>query len=84
MQNSDSIKTVERFFEAIYDLKSRKIIRGKRTFVVKYGINLGNFWQLEQDKSRDMFQLVWLAHLVEDYNISSDWLITGKGEMYSK
>jgi hypothetical protein len=82
MQNEEGTKIVERFFEALYDLKARKVIRGKQTFARRYGINNRNFWLLEQDKSRDILQLSWIAHLVTDYGISAEWLLTGKGDMY--
>jgi hypothetical protein len=84
MQNEEGKKIVERFFEAIYDLKARKVIRGKQTFTRIYGINNRNFWLLEQDKSRDILQLAWIAHLVRDYNVSAEWLLTGEGKMYIK
>jgi hypothetical protein len=82
MQNEEGKKIVERFFEALYDLKARKVIRGKQTFTRRYGINNRNFWLLEQDKSRDILQLAWVAHLVTDYGVSAEWLLTGKGDMY--
>jgi hypothetical protein len=84
MQNEEGKKIVERFFKALYDLKARKVIRGKQTFARKYNINSRNFWQLEQDKSRDILQLVWLAYLVTDYGVSAEWLLTGNGDMYTK
>ena len=84
MQNPDSIKIVERFFEALYDLKRCRAIRGKNTFVQRYGINRGNFWQLENNKSCDQLQLVWLSYLVTDYGVSAEWLLTGNGDMYIK
>ncbi|MDR3245004.1 MAG: hypothetical protein LBT50_01065 [Prevotellaceae bacterium] len=82
MQNEESQKIVARFFEAIYALKETKIIHGKMNFTERYGINNRNFWLLEQDKSRDIFQVSWLSYLVNDYGISPEWLITGKGEMF--
>ena len=72
MQNEESVKIVERFFEAIYDLKEKKIIRGKQTFTRRYGINNRNFWLLEQDKSWDILQLVWITYLVRDYDVSAE------------
>ena len=84
MQNGESVKIVERFFEAIYDLKEKKIIRGKQTFTRSYNINSRNFWLLEQDKTRDILQLSWIAHLVNDFHVSAEWIITGKGKMYKK
>ncbi|MCL2598093.1 MAG: helix-turn-helix domain containing protein [Paludibacter sp.] len=82
MQNEEGQKIVGRFFEALYDLKARKVIRGKQTFTRKYGINNRNFWLLEQDKSRDILQLEWIAHLVNDFGVSAEWILTGKGYMF--
>ncbi|MDR0865005.1 MAG: hypothetical protein LBO74_08745 [Candidatus Symbiothrix sp.] len=84
MQSEESQKVVKRFFEAIYALKERKVIRGKQTFTRRYGINNRNFWLLEQDMSRDIFQMAWLSYLVSDYGVSPDWIITGKGDMFKK
>ena len=83
MQNDKSVKIVERFFEALQELKQRKSIRGKATFAKKYGINRRNLYQLDQDKSRDILQLIWLSYLVTDYGVSADWLLTGEGGMFS-
>jgi hypothetical protein len=84
MQTKRSQKIIKRFFEAIYTLKKARIISGKITFTKRYGINSRNFWQLEQDKSRDIFQVEWLTNLVNDYGVSAEWLITGKGKMFKK
>jgi len=84
MQSEDSQKVVKRFFEAIYALKERKVIRGKQTFTRKYNINNRNFWLLEQDMSRDIIQMAWLSYLIIDYGVSSEWLLTGRGNMFVK
>jgi hypothetical protein len=84
MQNEASQKIVERFFEALFDLKERKVIRGKQTFTRRYGINNRNFWLLEQDKSRDILQLAWISYLVRDFDVSAEWIMTGQGKMYTK
>lgn len=39
---------------------------------------------LEKDHSRDIFQPAWLTYLVEEYGVSAQWLLTGKGEFYRK
>lgn len=36
---------------------------------------------LEKDMSRDIFQPAWLTYLVKDFGVSSEWLLTGKGEI---
>ena len=81
MQTKDSKKKIERFFKALYYLKEQKKIRGKQTFTNQFNINRWNLNTLEKDMSRDIFQPAWLCYLVENYNISAEWLITGKGDI---
>ncbi|MDD4820281.1 MAG: hypothetical protein PHD21_05555 [Flavobacteriales bacterium] len=84
MQTPESQKVIKRFFEAIYALKARGDIRGKQTFTVRYCINRWNFNTLEKEPERDIFQTAWLSFLVNDYGVSADWLLTGKGDMFKK
>lgn len=84
MQNSDSIKVIERFFLALDVLKRDKVIRGKKTFTDKYGINRWNLLTLQKDMSRDIFQTAWLTYLVRDFGVSPEWLLLGAGEFYEK
>ncbi len=80
MQNSESEAIVRRFFEALALLKRARIIRGEQTFTRRYGINRRNLYLLKKEPSRDIFQVSWLARLVEDYGVSSEWLLLGSGE----
>ena len=84
MNTPESQEVVKRFFEALYQLKADKVIRGKQTFTRRYGVDRWNMNHLEKDNSRDIFQPAWLTFLVEDYGISAKWLLTGKGNIYSK
>lgn len=83
MQTTESQAVIRRFFEAIYALKDRKEIRGKQTFTNRYDINRWNLNSLEKDMSRDIFQVAWLTYLVRDYGVSAQWLLTGRGDMFS-
>lgn len=84
MQTVESQAVIRRFFEAIYALKARRDIRGKQTFTKRYDINRWNLNSLEKDMSRDIFQVSWLTYLVRDYGVSSQWLLTGRGDMFTK
>lgn len=84
MQTKDSQRIVARFFEALQRLKADRKIRGKQTFTRAYNINRWNMLTLEKDHTRDIFQPAWLTYLVEDYGVSAQWLLTGKGDFYRK
>ena len=75
---------IKRFFEALYALKERKIILGKQTFTNMYGINRWNMNTLEKKPEKDIFQVAWLTYLVKDFNISPQWLLTGRGDMFQR
>lgn len=81
MQTTDSQKVIDRFFQALYHLKEQRVIRGKQTFTRRFGINRWNMITLEKDKSRDIFQAAWLSYLVNEYGVSAEWLLTGRGEI---
>lgn len=85
MQTEESKMITKRFFEALYELKHRRIIRGKQTFTARYGINRWNLNALETGKSSQIsVQLDWLVFLVRDYGISARWLLTGDGDMFAR
>lgn len=79
---NDNIEIVGRFFTAIRRLIDDNVIRGVQTFTRRYGINRRNFITLEHEPYRHIFQVCWLAYLVNDYKVSPDWLITGNGSFY--
>jgi len=83
MNNPESIGIIKRFYEAMDMLIAGKIIRGKKTFTDRYGINRWNFNTVRQKPESDMFQLVWIAYIVSDFGISAEWIMTGKGGMFA-
>ena len=83
MESKELNETICRnFFAALERLTADKVIRGKATFAKRYGINRMNFYQLQQDMSRQIFQPSWLYNLVADYKVNPMFLITGEGSFY--
>jgi len=83
MNNFESIAIINRFYEAIDMLIESKNIRGIKTFTDRYNINRWNFNTVRQKPESDMFQLVWISHIVCDFGVSAEWIMTGKGDMFA-
>lgn len=80
--NMDNEQIAIRFFTALSSLKAKGTIHGINNFTDRYGIDRRNLYQLKKNPSRGIFKPWWLSALVNDYNISPMWLLTGKGNMY--
>jgi len=83
MNNPESIAIINRFYEAIDMLIASRVIRGKQSFTSQYGINRWNFNTVRQKPESDMFQLIWISHLISDFGVSAEWIMTGKGGMFA-
>ena len=77
-----------RFFEAIDALQDAGEIKHLTAFCAKYGLYDKKYMRI-RTALRDVKQtdykhvdLIAIGYLVQDYNISADWIMTGKGDMY--
>jgi len=77
----ETIELTERFFSALDVLSQQKVIRGKATFVKRYGLDLRNFYKVQEHQIR--IKPEWLVYLVRDYNVSAEWLMMGRGGMFN-
>lgn len=84
MESPDSYAVVVRFFQALSELKSRGVIRGKQTFTRRYGINRWNLNTVEKNPESGMFKVEWLVYLSRDFGVSAQWLLTGEGSIFLK
>lgn len=84
MQSEDSIQINRRFFQALRLLKSRRTIRGIKTFTDRYNINRRNMATCEKEPRRDLLKLAWLTYIVRDYGVSARWLILGEGDIFDR
>lgn len=73
---------VGRFFAAVDALVAARRLRGVATFARRCGIDRRNLHQLRRDHSRGIFRVEWLAVLVEEWNVSPRWLLTGEGGIF--
>lgn len=84
MNNPESVKIVNRFYEALDMLIATNILRGIQTFTRAYEINKRNFYTARKEPDRDIFQMAWLSYLIRDFGVSAQWLMTGVGRMFGK
>ena len=74
----------DRFFIAIDILKRRRTIRGLQTFTREHGWNYGNFCNLKNNRGIRSMKPEYLACLADDYGVSCEWLLLGRGEMFTQ
>lgn len=53
----------------------------KRQFFIKYGIDGGNFSRAIRNAENHKLDAYWIAAVVEEFNVSAHWILTGKGDM---
>lgn len=75
---------VGRFFKAIDELVKLRKLRGVATFAKICGIDRRNLHHQRRDHTRGIFRVEWLAALVELWNVSPRWLLTGKGDIFEE
>lgn len=82
-QKSENISTgiKRRFYEAFNILIDAHVIKGRQTYCRLYDIDKRQFYAQEKELERKLLKLYWLVPLVEVYNVSARWLLTGKGRM---
>ena len=81
--NPETVKVLNRFFESLDLLIASKAIRGKKTYCTLYGIDRANMYKQQKNLSRGVFEMDWFVPLVLDFNVSADWLLTGRGAMFT-
>ncbi len=80
----EGVLVTKRFFEAIDMLKAQKKIRGLQTFTNRYEINRWNLVTVRTQPEVSVLKPEWIVYLVRDYGISADWILLGRGGMFSE
>lgn len=55
----------------------------KRQFCMKYNIDYANFSKALINPQNKGLDPAWIAAIVIEFDISADWILTGRGEMKS-
>ena len=82
MTQEEHVAITGRFFEALAWLKESRRIRGLQTFARCCGVDRRSLRRLREQPDKYSLKVGWVVHLVRDYGIKSDWLLTGEGPMY--
>ena len=73
-----------RFFLAIDTLKNQGKLRSMRQFTQMYNLNYGNFYILKTKSHIYTLKPELIACLCKDFGISTEWILLGKGNLFSK
>lgn len=79
----ETLAIMERFFATIADLLEKKRLQGGlQGFCVKNDIDKRHLYLQRAERNRGFFEVSWLLPLINDYGVSSQWLLLGKGKQY--
>lgn len=81
--SKDGVEITNRFFHAIDLLISNGTIRGLKTITSKYNINRWNLLHVREHPDNAVLKPELISILVRDYGISADWILIGRGEIFS-
>lgn len=84
MQDTHSTAITNRFFTALGEIIAKKQLRGIQTFCRLYEIDKRNLYKIKNEPEKFYLKPSYLYYLVKDFSVSADWLLMGKGEIFSK
>lgn len=84
MQDTKNIQISARFFHALEQIIAKKELRGVQTFTNRYGLDKRNLYKIKNQPEIFTLKPSLLAILVEDFSVSAQWLLTGKGSIFVK
>jgi hypothetical protein len=69
-------------FNRVFDyLIESGALKNTAEFVKRYNLHYGNFLKVRNTPEKNALPIAYLVFLVEDYGVSANWLLTGRGEM---
>ena len=82
--NQDTIAIMQRFFEAIEICRQNKLIPSYTEFCSDNNIDKAHFYTQRKDLGRGFFEVGWIVPLIKECGISANWIMTGKGMMFTQ
>jgi hypothetical protein len=79
----EGVAITKRFFDAIDMIKNQRRIRGLKTFTDKFDINRRNLITVKKQPDASVLKPEWIFYLANEYNVSAEWVITGRGGMFT-
>lgn len=80
--SAKGIEITNRYFQAIDILKAQRKVKSLRTITERYGVNYGNFHTIKTHPDTYILKPELIASLSEDYGVSTEWLLLGKGRFF--
>lgn len=75
---------MQRFFSTIETLIAKGVLKSNYQYCNTNGIDRRHFAAQKKDPEKGYFEVSWLVPLVSQYGISSEWLLTGRGQMMKR
>ena len=82
MNSFITVQINQRFFKALEQVISLGLIRGVQTFTREHNIDRRNLMRAKKDAENQKLNLEWIYYIVTDFNISAEWILTGRGTMF--
>jgi len=74
----------KRYFHAIDILILKGQIKGLRSFAMNYDLNYLSLLAARKEPTKHILKPEWLPILVTDFYVSADYLLTGRGRIFTK
>lgn len=84
IQSPEAVAVKERFVETYYILYSKKVIKSKKEFCTVVGLSSPSNFKRMADSKTNGPSIQQLCVLIEKYGISPEWIMTGKGVVFSR
>lgn len=84
MVSAEGQQITHRFFEAVDALIAMKVIRGKKTISTALGIDNSSMYKIRNKPQIFALKPEFIRYLVLQYHVSANWIITGRGRMFTR